>query len=712
MALVLRSETPLLSDAEGDGTPTPLRRMEDPELFHVLPSRKRRRTGNMAPPPARLALALARRRRKKAPITLDEDEYTDAMDAIIERDFFPDLPAMKARLQSMDSILSGGGGRTSTGTAGGRGGWALGDGGEQTPQFGGGGGGDSYRGGGDGDGDGDGDSDGDSDGNSDGEPRTLAAAVSRSLDDFHAKYTSEDNASFEVLHEQDRVAHQEKYWWVYDQERANSVKLLTQDGRNVVNLQTEQTASRQLEDHSSRYGKAGASGCDAAGRLIRDRQRDAAGDGVALVTGTDNRKKAPDGWTYRVRNSLMFPPNPQTARLISGLEPKPLALCDVKDGTLDLSASERKATLTKGLKYRATRFTAPGSRGGAGGRGGGSGNGHGAMRPGHRPWSTESSGSVSSTGSSIGDPRAPHNSSSKPKSPNVRGFGFVSTPAPGELMSPMTTWGEVQGTPLLLGPGDTPLNSGVFRVSAMPDREAQGHLLHKTAQNKRTQHSSRSGSRSGSGSSSSSSSRRSSGSSSSSSKGRRRSTPGRASQYTGHSCNTGGGSTPGPDFSLMSPAAQALARRVHGGGGSTGLRATPKAAAASLRSGAADRSLRASYRTTTPRSTPGATPRGTPRGTPRARATPRSTPRSTPIGGAGKGGEGGSGQRSSARSSKKRAAAKSTEAGGAGGASSRRRKASASASASAASSSAGAKRVEGSDGEKAAVISTDGLLNL
>lgn len=46
------------------------------------------------------------------------------------------------------------------------------------------------------------------------------------------------------------------------------------------------------------------------------------------------------------------------------------------------------------------------------------------------------------------------------ESPKVGGYGFVATPspAPGVDMSPMTTWGRLDGTPLLLDPTDTPLD--------------------------------------------------------------------------------------------------------------------------------------------------------------------------------------------------------------------------------------------------------------
>jgi protein DGCR14 len=62
-------------------------------------------------------------------------------------------------------------------------------------------------------------------------------------------------------------------------------------------------------------------------------------------------------------------------------------------------------------------------------------------------------------------------------SPQVGGYGFVATPspAPGVDMSPMTTWGRLDGTPLLLDPTDTPLDltpGPSFKVPEPPRREA------------------------------------------------------------------------------------------------------------------------------------------------------------------------------------------------------------------------------------------------
>ena len=68
-------------------TPSPLRRMADPTAYHVLPSRASREGPGDAtmPPPAPRSVVGNR-------AVLSEDDYVGAMEHIIERDFFPDLP--------------------------------------------------------------------------------------------------------------------------------------------------------------------------------------------------------------------------------------------------------------------------------------------------------------------------------------------------------------------------------------------------------------------------------------------------------------------------------------------------------------------------------------------------------------------------------------------------------------------------------------------
>lgn len=76
--------------AKVEGTPTPLRMMEDPTLWHVMPSRtsRKKEKSTMEPPPP-----------KKKKIVLDEETYGDAIGRVIERDYFPDLDKYRSYLE-------------------------------------------------------------------------------------------------------------------------------------------------------------------------------------------------------------------------------------------------------------------------------------------------------------------------------------------------------------------------------------------------------------------------------------------------------------------------------------------------------------------------------------------------------------------------------------------------------------------------------------
>ncbi|GBG63832.1 hypothetical protein CBR_g39617 [Chara braunii] len=73
-------------------------------------------------------------------------------------------------------------------------------------------------------------------------------------------------------------------------------------------------------------------------------------------------------------------------------------------------------------------------------------------------------------------------------SPKINGYGFVSTPspAPGSDESPFITWGEIEGTPIRLEAEDVlGLGGGRdgphFKIAAQPQREARGHSLSRMA---------------------------------------------------------------------------------------------------------------------------------------------------------------------------------------------------------------------------------------
>ena len=91
-------------------TPSPLRRMADPTAHHVLPSRGMARpshvvanttASDMPPPPPRLYQSQKKRK------VLDEDDYLDVMESIIQRDFFPDLPRLERQQRWLEALETG-----------------------------------------------------------------------------------------------------------------------------------------------------------------------------------------------------------------------------------------------------------------------------------------------------------------------------------------------------------------------------------------------------------------------------------------------------------------------------------------------------------------------------------------------------------------------------------------------------------------------------
>ncbi|KAK1282353.1 hypothetical protein QJS10_CPB22g00011 [Acorus calamus] len=87
---------------------------------HISPSpsaasntERDQRSASLLPPPASLALpappssSVDRKRRRRHDEVLDEDTYVAAIEKIIERDFFPDIPKMRDRLDWLEAVRSG-----------------------------------------------------------------------------------------------------------------------------------------------------------------------------------------------------------------------------------------------------------------------------------------------------------------------------------------------------------------------------------------------------------------------------------------------------------------------------------------------------------------------------------------------------------------------------------------------------------------------------
>ena len=107
-----------------------------------------------------------------------------------------------------------------------------------------------------------------------------AGALPLSLDQFLARFQSEDDAAFDVLAEKMRAAHRRKYWWVYQP----PAHLAIEAGKEKLYL----LPSGEFMSAEARAKHVAAS--DAKPRL------------------GDDRPNGPETWPYRPKNALMFAP--------------------------------------------------------------------------------------------------------------------------------------------------------------------------------------------------------------------------------------------------------------------------------------------------------------------------------------------------------------------------------------------------------------------
>jgi hypothetical protein len=99
-----------------------------------------------------------------------------------------------------------------------------------------------------------------------------------SLDQFLARFQSEDDAAFDVLAEKMRAAHRRKYWWVYEP----PAHLAIEAGKEKLYL----LPSGEFMSAEARAKHVAAS--NAKPRL------------------GDDRPNGPETWSYRPKNALMF----------------------------------------------------------------------------------------------------------------------------------------------------------------------------------------------------------------------------------------------------------------------------------------------------------------------------------------------------------------------------------------------------------------------
>ncbi|EQC32242.1 hypothetical protein SDRG_09992 [Saprolegnia diclina VS20] len=344
---------------------------------------------------------------------LEEDAYVEALDAIIERDFFPDLPKLKYQTMWLDALATKnaaliaqvrqyiandqqkrpqtrtssrsqqahtGGGKRKRADDEATSSWDV----PTPPRV-----------------SSDVDEPNEDDATID-DAGEAPSTATMTLNHFLATHTSEDNAAFEELQEKAVAEHKKKYHWAFDDDHATTRLLLLPDGTRMTKEQ----------------------------RLLMDKACDTK---LALE---DARPAAPDTWTFRARNQLLFPPDLATSRAICKLEAT--APGDVL--LLENGPAPQNGALTKSLRTGAVA---------------------------KKPMETVYANSRFSTAFLATQDLAPDVAPDAP-------LDLVEmTPliVPGDQNgSPLMTWGDIAATPMIL-PSETPAHRPVFEIKDKSKRE-------------------------------------------------------------------------------------------------------------------------------------------------------------------------------------------------------------------------------------------------
>ncbi|KAJ3995022.1 nuclear protein DGCR14 [Lentinula boryana] len=402
---------------------------------------------------------------------LEEDEYTTALSHIIARDFFPSLVHLDATneyldaLNSRDPHLIGASVRrleelnnTPMPVVSRRGRMPLHTPGQTPYAF------------------------GPSDtplrpSRPDGEPAVKKQKfdTSLSLDNFQARYTSEDNSSFtEILDEENRQR-KEKWAWAWDaQKRVEEKKLIAGVERERMLLEPPPGSNPGVREKfviepAKVVGLISSGGSDeqkegeiedsgqATKELVlsKPKQGEEEDEMDVMAPKKDNRIAGVDGWKFKARNSLMFPPDADS----SPYHHKPKNLPPVPSG------EERS------ISYGSTRLAEQEVS-------------TDVNRPLSEPSSPTRSRIMAAITGTPYHPRDPSSSSTFPLVPSLP------SPTPEQLgptaVKQLMTWGTLNATPRIISSSDDPAldiptPSTPFHIPAPSSREALSHKLSNKA---------------------------------------------------------------------------------------------------------------------------------------------------------------------------------------------------------------------------------------
>ncbi|KZT42587.1 hypothetical protein SISSUDRAFT_998788 [Sistotremastrum suecicum HHB10207 ss-3] len=294
-----------------------------------------------------------------------------------------------------------------------------------------------------------------------------------SLDEFQARYTSEDNSSFTEILEEENKERRQKWGWAWNaQERANSLKdkqievrekLLIEPSVPGVRskLRIEQPRPVGLITNSAGDDEKAEEADDSTKE--KDEEKDEVKETGMILLGTgqygdseesqvnvlakkkDTRPAGVEGWAFKARNGLMFPPDADIA---------------------PYDALQEKVTIGRG---------APGSIQ------------HANTRTVVEEDASPSVSQPPTPSRSLVD-AAVSGTPYRPRSPKIGGFSLVPnvpSPTPAQLgpaaLKQLMTVGQITGTPRVLSSDDDIAPSTPFHIPNLTPREVTANKLSSDA---------------------------------------------------------------------------------------------------------------------------------------------------------------------------------------------------------------------------------------